>query len=266
MIATRLHTAKRIAQEAGELIRHAFGGLAAVSKKGVVDLVTDTDIASERLLREAILAAYPDDAIVAEEGGVSSGSSGYSWLVDPLDGTTNFAHGYPAFSVAIAIVHQGQAVAGVIYQPVPDTCYWAERGAGAFCDARPISVSKAAEIGDGLLATGFPYNRREIVDTLLEKVRRALLVAQGLRRSGSATVDLCHLACGAIDGYWEQDLNPWDWAAGALLVEEAGGGVTDFSGAPYTPASRSVVASNRLLHEALITNIINCGIAPWGRV
>lgn len=258
MIAPRLDIAKQLARAAGALIRAARGGEGGYElKRNTTDLVTATDLAAERLIVDGLLGAFPEDAIVAEEqGGEPDGR--YVWYVDPLDGTTNFAHGFPVFSVSIALVEGGTTQLGVVYLPVWDQLFWAQRGGGAYCNETPIRVSRTDALERALLGTGFPYNRREIADELLARVKRAFDHSQGVRRAGAASVDLCFVACGQLDGYWEQNLAPWDWAAGALIVEEAGGRISDFAGNPFELGGRTLTASNGAIHDQLVERITGC--------
>ncbi|MCA9523833.1 MAG: inositol monophosphatase [Myxococcales bacterium] len=258
MIGARLETAKTLARAAGALIRGACDGSAGYElKRNSTDLVTATDVAAESAIVSGIRAAFPDDAIVAEEQGGDADRS-IVWYVDPLDGTTNFAHGFPVFAVSIAVVVEQRTEAGVVYLPVWDWLYSAARGEGAFCNGAPIHVSQTESLERSLLGTGFPYNRREIADELLGRVARAFAHSQGIRRAGAASVDLCFVASGQLDGYWEQNLAPWDWAAGALIVEEAGGRISDFEGAPFCLGGRTLCASNGRIHDQLVSRITAC--------
>lgn len=253
---TRFGSAQRFAQEAGALLLQYYGRLTGYERKGAIDLVTDADRASERLLVSRIAAAFPMDAVLAEEGAGRDGDSGWEWVLDPLDGTTNFVHGFPFFVVSIGIRYRGTRHIGVCYGPVMDELYAAERGGGATLNGAPIHVSTADCLSDSLVATGFPYNRREIVETLLPKVERAVRTAQGIRRCGAAAYDQCLLAAGRLDGYFEQGLNPWDVAAGTVIIEEAGGLVTDYQGAPFDLFGPSLLASNGRIHDELRTRIV----------
>ena len=247
-----LNFAVRVARDAGRLLRDRVGTTFDIGHKGSINLVTDVDLASERLIREAISTYYPRHEILAEEGGLSESSSEYRWIVDPLDGTTNYAHGYPIFCVSIALECKGEPVLGVVYDPMRDELFTAERGAGATLNNRPIRVSKIDDLMQGILSTGFPYDITTSKLTNLGHWANFAMNAQALRRDGSAALDLCYVACGRFDGFWELNLSPWDTAAGMLIVTEAGGRVTDFSGGPFSNYKPEAVASNGLIHDRMI--------------
>jgi len=245
-----LQTAIAAAKAAGAIILAHDRSTLEIHHKGTVDLVTQVDLACEGAIRAVLQERSPGVPILAEEGGGSTTAS-TRWIVDPLDGTTNFVHGYPSYAVAVALELDGQLEAGCIYDPVRDQTYTARRGCGAACDGRPISVSKTSSLIESLLITGFPYERRERVDHLLRYLRAFLLRSRGLRRMGAASMDFVAIATGIADGYWEFGLSPWDVAAGALLVAEAGGKVTDFDGAPLDLGSGRMVASNGIVHQEM---------------
>ena len=247
-----LNFAIRVAKDAGRLLRDRVGTRIDIDHKGSINLVTDVDLASESLIREAIFTFYPRHEVLAEEGGLSESGSEYRWIVDPLDGTTNYAHGYPIFCVSIALECRGEVVLGVVYDPMRDELFAAERGAGAALNNRPIHVSKTAELIRGLLSTGFPYDIRTSKLTNLDHWANFALNAQALRRDGAAALDLCYVASGRFDGFWELNLSPWDTAAGALIVTEAGGHVTNFSGGSFSNYKPEVVASNGLIHDRML--------------
>jgi myo-inositol-1(or 4)-monophosphatase len=247
-----LELAIRAAREAGELLRASLGRDIEVRKKGPIDLVTDVDVASERLIKGLIATYYPRHAVLGEETGVSGADSEYLWIVDPLDGTTNYAHGYPCFCVSIGVERRGEMVLGVVYDPTRDELFVAERGAGATLNNRRIRVSDTAPLGQSLLVTGFPYNISLREFTNLEHFRNFCVHAQAVRRDGSAALDLCYVACGRFDGFWELALSPWDTAAGTLIVAEAGGRVTAFEGRPFDVRRPEVVASNGLVHDEML--------------
>jgi myo-inositol-1(or 4)-monophosphatase len=240
-----------IAREAGALLMDFFRRRVSIEYKGEADLVTEADRASEALIRERIRERWPEHDILGEEQGLVDTGSDYRWYVDPLDGTTNFAHSYPVFCVSMALEHKGQRIAGVVFDPTRDEMFSAERGGGAFLNGEPISVSKTAKLAESLLATGFPSHKRH-KNPNIYFYHQLTLRSHGLRRAGSAALDLCYVACGRFDGFWEFNLNPWDTAAGVLIAEEAAGKVTDFSGGPFQISSRETVASNGLVHEALL--------------
>jgi myo-inositol-1(or 4)-monophosphatase len=221
-----------------------------VEYKGEADLVTEADRKSEALIRERIAARWPNHDILGEENGLVDTGSEYRWYVDPLDGTTNFAHGFPVFCVSMALEYQEQRVAAVVYDPTRDELFAAEKGSGAFLNGQPIHVSQAANLQECLLATGFPSRKRH-QNPNIHFYHQLTLLTHGVRRAGSAALDLCCVACGRFDGFWEFNLNPWDTAAGVLLVEEAGGTVTRFDGSPFHLDSRQTLATNGRVHQAL---------------
>jgi myo-inositol-1(or 4)-monophosphatase len=247
-----LNFAIRVARDAGRLLRDRVGTRIDIDHKGSINLVTDVDLASERLIRETISTYYPRHEVLGEEGGLSESGSEYRWIVDPLDGTTNYAHGYPMFCVSIALECKGEIVLGVVCDPMRDELFTAERGSGAALNNRPIHVSKTAELMQGLLSTGFPYDIKTSKLTNLDHWANFAMNAQALRRDGAAALDLCYVACGRFDGFWELNLSPWDTAAGALIVTEAGGRVTNFSGNPFSNYKPEVVASNGLIHDRML--------------
>ena len=247
-----LDFAIRLAQDAGRLLRDRVGTTIDIGHKGAINIVTDVDLASERLIREAIASHYPRHQVLGEEGGLDESSSDYRWVVDPLDGTTNFAHGFPMFAVSIALEYQGETVIGVVYDPMRDELFAAERGAGAALNQRPIHVSQTAELSRSLLSTGFPYDIRTSRLNNLDHWKNFAMNAQALRRIGSAALDLCYVACGRFDGFWELNLGAWDSAAGALIVAEAGGRVTNFSGGPFSKYKPETLASNGLIHSQMM--------------
>jgi myo-inositol-1(or 4)-monophosphatase len=243
-----------IAREAGALLMSYLARHVAFEYKGDVDLVTEADRASEKLIVERLRARWPEHGIVGEEGTRTGPGADYRWYVDPLDGTTNFAHGFPVFCVSIALVHKGEElVSGVLYDPTRNEMFSAESGRGATLNGKPIHVSKTARLSESLLGTGFPSQKRH-QNPNIHFYHQITLRSHGVRRAGSAALDLANVACGRYDGFWEFNLNPWDTAAGALLVREAGGTVTRFDGSPYRLDSREVLASNGLIHEKLMKN------------
>jgi myo-inositol-1(or 4)-monophosphatase len=246
-----LSSMESIAREAGGLLMWHFERRVKIEYKGDVDLVTVADRQSEAMIRERIQTHFPTHDVMGEEGTRIDTGSEYKWYVDPLDGTTNFAHGYPVFCVSLAVEHQGTRIAGVVYDPTRDELFSAEKGKGARLNGRPISVSPTANLAECLVATGFPSHKRH-QNPNIYFYHQLTLHSHGVRRAGSAALDLCDVAAGRFDGFWEFNLNPWDTAAGVLLVEEAGGRVTDFSGGPFEIASRETLASNAHVHDALL--------------
>jgi myo-inositol-1(or 4)-monophosphatase len=247
-----LEFAINIAREAGALLRDKLGTSIEVNLKGDINLVTEVDLASERLIREAIATHYPRHQVLGEEGGLVETNSDYRWVVDPLDGTTNYAHGYPVFAVSVALEHQGEIVLGVVYDPMRDELFAAERGAGASLNNRAIRVSSTGDLMRSLVSTGFPYDIKTSKLTNLDHWENFAMNAQALRRDGAASLDLCYVGCGRYDGFWELNLGAWDTAAGALIVEEAGGRVTDFAGNKFSIYKPEVVASNALVHARML--------------
>jgi myo-inositol-1(or 4)-monophosphatase len=243
------------AGRAGALLRARYRERQEVSFKGEVDLVTAVDREADRLITEALAAAFPTHGIVAEESGARASQDGYRWYVDPLDGTTNFAHGYPHFAVSIALARDEDLVFGLVYDPVREETFTARQGGGARLNGAPIQVSTARTLAEGLLGTGFPYDRRRAPDFYLAFWREGMLLSQDVRRSGSAALDLCYIASGRLDAFWEWKLHPWDTAAGRLIVEEAGGRVTDFSGGPHRLSGAETAASNGRVHGELVAMI-----------
>ena len=252
-----LNFAMQMARDAGRILVDRQGRALQVSKKGDIDLVTESDLASEKLIIDRIRSHYPRHAILAEESGASDGSiategkSEWKWIIDPLDGTTNYAHGYPCYCVSIALERAGRIEIGVVYDPTRDEMFAAERGQGATLNDRRIRVSDVEELNSSMLCTGFPYNVRERPD-FARYFAAFTMKAQAVRRDGSAAIDLAYVACGRFEGFWEDGLHPWDVAAGLLLIEEAGGMVTDFNSGPLSIYTPKVLASNGLVHQAMM--------------
>ncbi|MGC1451598.1 MAG: inositol monophosphatase family protein [Candidatus Sulfotelmatobacter sp.] len=244
-----------IAREAGALLLQYFHQGLKIEYKGDADLVTAADRAAEALIRERISQQFPSHDVLGEEQGLNDRGGDYRWYVDPLDGTTNFAHGYPVFCVSMALEHRtldrGNRVAGVVYDPTRDELFTAEQGRGAHLNGKAIHVSKATQLKECLLATGFPSQKRH-QNPNIHFYHQITLRTHGVRRAGSAALDLCNVACGRFDGFWEFNLNPWDTAAGVLVVEQAGGKVSRFDGSPFEIDSRETLASNGLVHDALL--------------
>ena len=245
-----LEVAIETAVEAGGILLSEFDKPVKISYKGEVDLVTQADRRSEEAIVGRLRNYFPAHTIVAEEGGGQEADARYRWIVDPLDGTTNFAHGYPCFAVSIGFEKDGELLAGVIYQPVSKELFTTARGEGAYLNEKRIEVSKIDHLSSSLLATGFPSVKRSR-NPNIHYYRDFTLSSHGVRRDGSAALDLAAVACGRFDGFWEFGLHSWDTAAGALLVREAGGVVTDFSGKPYRPGDYETVASNGRIHEEM---------------
>jgi myo-inositol-1(or 4)-monophosphatase len=252
--------ASAIAREAGARLREFFAEGVETEYKGDVDLVTVADRTSEKLIRERLTAAFPEHGIYGEEGTRERLGGEFRWYVDPLDGTTNFAHGFPQFCVSLGLEQRqaslvpdedGTLVAAVIYDPLRDELFAAERGRGATLNGRPMHVSSTPDLAEALLATGFPSRKRHL-NPNIHFYQEFTLRSHGVRRAGSAALDLAYVAAGRLDGFWEFNLNPWDTAAGILLIEEAGGRATDFSGGRFRLDSREILVSNGLIHTELM--------------
>lgn len=238
----------------GKILQQHYGRLRSIRKKGAIDLVTDADIQSEAAIIETITKAFPDHAILAEESGDHDGSGG-RWIIDPLDGTTNFAHGLPQFCVSIAFAADDDILAGVVLAPLLDELFVGIRGQGAQLNGTPIAVSTTKVLADSLLVTGFPYDHQTIFDELMRRFQRCLTATQGIRRLGSAALDLCYVANGRFDGFWEQHLKPWDTAAGFVVASEAGARTTVFSNAPYSIFDKEIICTNGAIHDELINQL-----------
>jgi len=248
-----LELATAIAREAGGIARARFHDPRTIrTKTSEIDLVTDVDHALDRLIRERIRAARPDDALLTEESAAEDGSSGVRWVVDPLDGTTNYAHAFPHFAISIGVEVAGERAVGVVYDPMRDELFSAARGRGAQLNGKPIRVSEVGELRRALLATGFAYDVHQKRTPNLLHFERFVGCAQAIRRAGSAALDFAYVACGRFDGYWELHLAPWDVAAGLLLVAEAGGRATDFDAGPPPASGARIVASNGRIHAAML--------------
>lgn len=246
-----LEAAKAAATRAGRVLREGFGSRHSITYKGEVDLVTEVDERAEQVIKGLLLGAFPAYGMLAEEGGRLSGEEDARWIVDPLDGTTNYAHGLQIFAVSIALERAGEVVLGVVHDPMREEIFTAERGAGATLNGEPIGTSDTDEPIRALIATGFPHNRAEMPEAL-ELFGRFTALTRGMRRLGSTALDLCYVASGRLDGYYERGIWAWDIAAGSLILEEAGGKVTDYRGGALDLEGREIVASNGPLHPALV--------------
>lgn len=248
-----LDVAVQMATRVGEIQRDRFAEPRTIETKSTaIDLVTDVDRACETLADGILRERRPDDGFLGEEGTSREGTTGLRWVIDPLDGTTNYAHGFPHFAVSIGVESVGERVVGVIYDPLKDELFSAVRGEGAELNGAPIGVSQTEDLTRGLLATGFAYNVHRAENAPLEIFGRFIRRARAVRRAGSAALDLAYVACGRFDGFWEGDLHPWDVAAGLLIVEEAGGCTSSFDGGPAPASGSDVVASNGTLHAELL--------------
>ena len=250
-----LNFAIQTARDAGRLLAERFGRNLRISNKSELDLVTESDLASERLIIDRIKTHYPRHAILAEESGASppagGASSEWRWIIDPLDGTTNYAHGYPCFCVSMGLEHQGRLQLGVVYDPMRDEVFSAERGEGAALNDKRIHVSSTPNLASALLCTGFPYDVRERSE-FARHFSNFIMNAQGVRRDGAAALDLAYVAAGRFDGFWEEGLKPWDVAAGALMIEEAGGRVSNYANGPLDIFNPPILASNGIIHEQMM--------------
>ncbi len=251
-----IELAIRAAREAGAILQDFAARGFQIEHKGRINLVTEADLASERHIKELIASHYPNHRILAEESGASAHAHNavgeYTWIIDPLDGTTNFSHGFPCYAVSIGVERKGQSVVGVIYDPSRDEMFAAERGAGATCNGQKIRVSEIEKLERALVVSGFPYDVRERMDEYLPAWREFLKHAQGVRRLGAAAIDMACIANGSMDGFWESGLNAWDVAAGWVIIEEAGGRVTKLDGSAFDNHSASLLCTNGLIHEEML--------------
>ncbi len=248
-----LAVAAEAALRAGAIQKERYGQAIRIDYKGEINLVTEVDHACEAAILEILRSRFPDHDIVTEESDLSRRGSRYVWYVDPLDGTTNFAHGYPCFCSSVGVARDGVVVAGAVYEPLKGELFTAERGSGAHVNGRRLEVSDASELLKSLLITGFPYDLREDLPGKLRLFNRLMGEARAIRRDGSAAVDLSYVAAGRVDGFWEEKLHPWDMAAGILMIEEAGGRVSRFDGTPVGLVEDEIVATNGRIHERMLT-------------
>ena len=240
------------AHRGGNFIRSRLDRTRQIAYKGEIDLVTEADLGAEKRIIDTIRARFPDHTILSEEQGLTVGHSGYHWIIDPLDGTTNFAHGLTTCCVSIAVEKDNQPLIGIVWSLFTEELFSAVRGDGAFLNGRRLSVSDIGQVQGSLLVTGFPYNVKEIMAPVMNRFARCLEASQGVRRLGSAALDLCYVAAGRFDAFWEEQLHPWDTAAGHLIVTEAGGQVTDFNNLPFEPGMKSILASNGRIHNRML--------------
>jgi len=245
-------TTIQVAKSAGQILRQYYQKPHSVSFKDVINLVTEIDYQSESLIYKLLKQEYPNYGFLGEETGEVAGSEKSLWIVDPLDGTTNYARGYPLFAVSIALEKNSEIVIGVVYNPLTDEMFAAEKGLGATLNGQPIHVSETAQLGKSFLASGFPYDVWSSPLNNLYEWEQFLQKTISVRCDGSASLDLCHVASGCLDGYWEYSLEAWDMAAGALIVEEAGGKISLISGAPFSPYRKNILATNQFLHEVML--------------
>ncbi len=240
------------AYKAAAILRSRFGNIFRIHKKDAVEIVTEADIESEKEIIAAIRAGFPEHSILSEECGLKDGNSEFRWVIDPLDGTVNFAHQVPIFCISIALTYRDDMVLGVVLNPVDGQLYTALRGQGAHLNGRPIRVSTATAVSESLLVTGFPYHIQEVFEPIMTRYGNCLKASQAVRRLGSAALDICYVAGGRFEGFWEQNLKPWDTAAGALIAAEAGATVTTFSNQPYKPGDQEILVTNGHIHDEMI--------------
>ncbi len=252
-----LEHAKRVgiaaAYAGAQVLRDRFGNIAHIDKKGAFNLLTEADIESEKKIITTIREAFPDHAILAEESGASEGTGEYRWLIDPLDGTTNFAHQLPIFAISIALTIDAEIVLGLVLNPMDGELFSAISGQGAELNGKPIKVSSTESVCESLLVTGFPYNFSEVEEPLMRRFTVCQNASQGVRRLGSAALDLCYVACGRFDGFWEQNLNPWDTAAGAVIATEAEAVITNFSNKSFTVNQKEILVTNGKIHQEMLS-------------
>jgi myo-inositol-1(or 4)-monophosphatase len=247
-----LDLAVRAVQESGRIQKEWLGKDKKVELKGEINLVTDVDKRCEERIVEIIKEVFPEHNILTEETPMPEGPSPYRWIIDPLDGTTNYAHGYPCFCTSVALEREGKIIVGAIYDPILDELFTARQGKGAFLNGKRIAVSTTERLTEALICTGFPYDLRESPENNINHFNNFIMEAQAVRRDGSAALDLCYVAAGRFDGFWELKLHPWDIAAGTLFVEEAGGVVTNFSGGPLDIYGQETLATNGRIHEEMM--------------
>lgn len=248
--------ATRAALEAGKILKERLGDVRVIDYKAAYNIVTDVDKASEAKIFSIIKEEFPEDDVLAEESGFIKGeTSRRRWLIDPLDGTTNYAHTYPFFSVSIGLEEDGKRILGVVYNPITDELFTAEPGQGAYLNDERIFVSDAKELSSSLLATGFPPDTTKATRTNIHQFRVLTDMTHGVRRDGSAALDLCFVACGRLDGFWEMKLAPWDIGAGSLIVEEAGGNVTNLTGGTLDISTGHILATNGKIHDAMVETL-----------
>ena len=250
---TLLSVATDAARQGGTVLEQCIRDGFRIEHKQIINLVTNADHQAEQRIIDIIHAAFPTHSVLAEERGLTEQlPSRYKWVIDPLDGTTNFAHGFPAYCVSIGVECDGRGIIGVVHDPTRDELFAAQIGHGAYLNGSPISVSPTKDLNQALLVTGFAYNIRETTNNNLNHFSRFALRVQGLRRTGTAALDLCYVAAGRFDGFWEVALNPWDMAAGVVILQESGGRVTNFAGHPHSIYGKELVASNGFIHQAML--------------
>jgi myo-inositol-1(or 4)-monophosphatase len=253
MSETPLEVAVEAALAAGRIQQERADSIGQIQYKSEIDPVTEIDLLCEQEVIGRIRKAFPGHAFLAEESGATQGDADHLWIIDPLDGTVNYAHGYPCYCVSVGYQRKGEVVAGVVYNPCLDELFVAEKGQGATLNGKPIAVSTTTDLKQSLLATGFAYDINETEDNNLDHFQNFIKACQAVRRPGSAAMDLCYTAMGRFEGFWELKLHPWDYAAGWLMIEEAGGMVTRFDGSPFQMGDRSILTSNGHVHTAMVS-------------
>ena len=255
-----LNHAKRVgiaaAYRGARVLRKYFGNISRIDKKGDFNLVTEADTASERQIIKTIHEAFPDHAILAEESGSAKGTAEYQWIIDPLDGTTNFAHQLPIFTISIAMAENDEIVLGLVLNPMDGELFSAISGQGAELNGHPIMVSSTATVKESLLVTGFPYNFGDFIEPIMTRFTVCQDASQGVRRLGSAALDICYVACGRFDAFWEQNLNPWDTAAGTVIAAEAGAWITNFSNKPFSMYQKEILVTNGSIHQEMLDMLV----------
>jgi len=244
--------AVKAAYQAAGILRSRFGNISRIYKKDAVEIVTEADTESEKEIISCIRARFPEHSILSEEAGQKDGNDEFRWVIDPLDGTVNFAHQVPIFCISIALTYRDDIVLGVVLNPVDGELYTALRGQGSQLNGRPIRVSTPTAVSESLLVTGFPYHVRKVFEPIMARYGNCLKASQAVRRLGSAALDICYVACGRFEGFWEQFLKPWDTAAGALIAAEAGASVTTFSDQPFKLGDQEILVTNGHIHEEMI--------------
>jgi myo-inositol-1(or 4)-monophosphatase len=257
MSETPLQVAVEAALAAGRIQKERADSVGEIQYKGEINLVTEVDLLCEQEVIGRIQKAFPGHAFLAEESGATEGDADHLWIIDPLDGTVNYAHGYPCYCVSIGYQRKGEVVTGVVYNPCLDELFVAEKGQGATLNGKPIAVSTTTDLKQSLLATGFAYDINESTDNNLDHFQNFIMACQAIRRPGSAAMDLCYTAMGRFEGFWELKLHPWDYSAGWLMIVEAGGQVTRFDGSPFQMGDRSILTSNGHIHSAMVDILHN---------
>jgi myo-inositol-1(or 4)-monophosphatase len=247
-----LQVATYAAEKSARILRRRFGNISQVHKKAAEEIVTEADTESEKEIISTIRSNFPEHGILSEECGLKAAESDYKWIIDPLDGTVNFAHQVPICCISIALAIQDAIVLGIVFNPLNGEFFSAVKGRGAQLNGKPIQVSSVSTLKDSLLVTGFAYNLKETFQPVIARYGNCLMAAQGVRRLGSAALDLCYVACGRFEGYWEQNLKSWDTAAGSLIAAEAGGTVTTYANQPYSPDKIEILATNGHIHQKMV--------------